>query len=197
MASQPKSLPGGFEISLRDALAGIIELGGDLDSLPALTRTFSLVRVDSFMQGEVRFFFIGHSGDFDADWSDAYPALSHRQNCGSRTLLVAEAMPAISIDKVRQAAVKYLTPSLSVKDDAIWYAYRHDMRLPALPRAAYYLVAMFILGSVVRYEPEFLEPLAKPQNELGWIINRYLALAERFFPQLKLREQTGAELYVG
>ena len=70
--------------------------------------------------------------------------------------------------------------------------------MPHLPRAAYDFVAMSILGSVVRYEPELLEPLTKPQDELGWMINRFLALAERFFLSVEAHgADGGAELYVG
>jgi len=54
----------------------------------------------------------------------------------------------------------------------------------ALPRPAYYFLATYILGNVVRYAPELLADLTDPDSHLGWTIQRFLNTAERFYPQL-------------
>jgi hypothetical protein len=58
--------------------------------------------------------------------------------------------------------------------------------MPPLPRAAYYYIALFILASTVRYEPEMLVALVNPDSPLGWMVERFLNSAERFFPHLVL-----------
>ena len=54
---------------------------------------------------------------------------------------------------------------------------------------------MFILGNIVRYEPELMLEVSQFNSEMSWFINRFLNIAERFFPQLKLSEQCGTTIY--
>jgi hypothetical protein len=52
---------------------------------------------------------------------------------------------------------------------------------------------MFILGSIVRYQPELILPVSGSDSETGWLLRRFLSQAERFYPQLKLIEQNGGQ----
>jgi hypothetical protein len=61
------------------------------------------------------------------------------------------------------------------------------------PRAAHYLVAAFILASIVRYAPEVLAPELELQT--GWFLRRFLIAADRYFPQLMLSWLMGGDIY--
>ncbi len=63
------------------------------------------------------------------------------------------------------------------------------------PRPAYYFVTLFILGSVVRYEPELMLDTVDPNSLSGWLLKRVIQGAERFFPQLMLSWLMDSDLY--
>jgi hypothetical protein len=54
---------------------------------------------------------------------------------------------------------------------------------------------MFILGSLVRYQPEIILAAAGTESELGWFLGRFIRAAERFYPQLVLSWLTGAHVF--
>jgi hypothetical protein len=76
-----------------------------------------------------------------------------------------------------------------------WYLIREVDNHSTLTRASYYYIAVFILGSIVRYEPELMLEVSYLDSEIGWFIDRFLNKAERFFPQLKICEQCKTTIY--
>lgn len=91
--------------------------------------------------------------------------------------------PEGTLEAARPIVRSALMQSLHYNElDAPWYIYRKDHSIPQWPRAAYYFAAIFILGSVARYEPELL----LGQNgihatDTGWMLSRVLDCAERSF----------------
>lgn len=71
-------------------------------------------------------------------------------------------------------------------DEPTWYVLRLKGGEQELPRAGYYFIALFILGSLVRYQPELLLSALTPGSEPEWFFTRFMQSAERFFPQLML-----------
>jgi hypothetical protein len=62
--------------------------------------------------------------------------------------------------------------------------------------ATYYHVAAFILSSAVRYQPELVLDVNKPDSGVGWLLNRFLKAAERFYPQLHLENVWRRQVYL-
>lgn len=50
-------------------------------------------------------------------------------------------------------------------------------------------------ASALTDEPEILADIVGQPSELQWILSRYLRVAERFYPQLKLMELQGRNLF--
>jgi hypothetical protein len=81
---------------------------------------------------------------------------------------------------------RVLQTDLRERQTPVWYALRVVDPELVFPREAYYMVALFILGSIVRYEPEMMLEASNPDAEVGWFLRRFLQVAERYFPQLML-----------
>jgi hypothetical protein len=185
----------GTRISLAEALGFIVELKQDVDSIPDIVRRFSTVHVD-VTSNSILLKFYGHVGDFSSTWQQAYPALAGLNLIGDRVLGVPLSVSPMSMEAAAPLIRQYLMPSLIYSEwDSSWYVFRHDQATPVLPRNAYYLIATHILGSIVRYQPELLTPITLPSADLGWFLSRFLGHAERFFPQLKMMELHGKEIY--
>jgi hypothetical protein len=86
---------------------------------------------------------------------------------------------------------------LSFGTTSLWYAIRQGPEDNLLPRAAYYLAGLFILSSMVRYQPELLVTTEVIHSQTAWLLGRFLAAAERFFPQLMYSWMMGRETYFG
>lgn len=184
----------GQAITLRSALARIVEIRDDFPRVADEPTLVDYVAVRAHMSGEVFFDFQHPDGlSFRADWAKAYPALE----------ALCDLEPEGNVLKLRQSLPEYddvanFLPSLFEADLRLrmsprWFAQRHVPQPPVLPRMGYYFVAMFVLGSIVRYEPELVREIADPDHEVSWLIGRFLNVAERFFPQLIfnwLTEQT-------
>ena len=76
-----------------------------------------------------------------------------------------------------------------------WYLVRQTDPSLVFPRPAYYFATLFILGSVVRYEPELMLDTVGPNSLSGWLFKRVIQGAERFFPQLMLSWLMDSDLY--
>lgn len=184
------------QISLSDALGFIVEFAYDYGLFDQNRVHVQPIAVQAIMQGPVRLRFLNYPADFAADWKEDFPELAEvcvaEEQC---TLLVANENLGVDYSSIAEFLDKQLLPGLTLQNHATWYALRKKNGVIRLPRAAYYYVAMFILGSAVRYEPELILPASTADSEIGWLIQRFLRLAERFFPQLKLMEQYKSQIY--
>jgi len=70
----------------------------------------------------------------------------------------------------------------------VWYLVQQIDPNIVFTRSAYYFIGMYILGSIVRYDPEMLLDITDPYSEIAWILSRFIEMAERYFPQLILIE---------
>jgi hypothetical protein len=186
----------GDEITLAEALGFIVELWTGYNSLDELTSFVQRVHIQAMMSGKVRLVFDGYRGNFADEWQSSFPDLT--EVCvweAENTLLVKNTELGKKYDDVSLFARKHFLPLLILQSGATWNKLRIDKNVLTLNRVSYYYIAMFILGSVVRYEPELMLGVNSPDSLLGWTLKRFIGLSERFFPQLKLMEFHQTELY--
>lgn len=91
-----------------------------------------------------------------------------------------------SYNKVGNLCDLYLEVDLRPKDSSYWYLIRNINSQHHWSRAAYYMCGMFILGSIVRYEPETMLLASSRDSKTGWLIKRFLAASQRYAPNLIL-----------
>ena len=184
------------EITLGQALGFIIELCHEYTKIDEVPSFIQPVVISAMMGGEVRLSFPNYLGNFAENWQNNFPDLS--EICAledNNTLFVTNKELGKDINNVSQLARDHFLQPLIIQSHATWYKFLHNKNGLNLNRIAYYYIAMFILGSVVRYEPELMLNASAPESQLGWFLKRFLTLAERFFPQLKLMEVHQSELY--
>lgn len=186
----------GEQISLSEALGFIVELAYDYGIFDKNRVYVQPILVRAIMQGPVRLQFSNPSADFAKDWKDDFPELAdvcvEDEEC---SLLVTDENLGKDYNFIAEFLNKRLLPDLTLLNHPKWYALRKNNGVIKLTRPAYYYVAMFILGSAVRYEPELILPASKADSEIGWLMRRFLKIAERFFPQLKLMEFHKSQIY--
>ncbi|TXT23295.1 MAG: Uncharacterized protein FD134_2226 [Gallionellaceae bacterium] len=184
------------QISLSDALGNIVELAYDYRLFDKTHLHIQTISVRAIMDGPVRLQLLNYPDDFATTWKAGLPELA--DVCvaeGQGLLLVTDENLGKSYDAIAEFLDKRLLPGLALQNHATWYALRRKDGVIRLTRAAYYYVAMFVLGSAVRYEPELLLSASAADSEIGWLLQRFLRLAERYFPQLKLMEHYRSQIY--
>jgi hypothetical protein len=188
----------GSEISMADALGFVPEIAFDYKQLSKDRIYISTVAVEAFIRGEVRLKFQDFEGDFSTTWKIEYPELADsceldkEANC---VLIVRDGTATKDYEAIKTYLNDHLWPNLTLSTNPIWYTFRSNNKVIKLTRSAYYYVAMFILGSVVRYRPELLLEASSATSELTWILKRFVKLADRFYPQLKLMELYNSQIY--
>jgi hypothetical protein len=185
----------GAKISLVDALGSIVELTPTFGQFDAVHTHVQTVSVRGLMTGPVRLHLLNYPRDW-ANWQSDFPELV--ESCAEESVGVL-LLNDRTIGQDYLAVCKFLSqrllPGLTLQNHPTWYAIRKGNGVLPLPRAAYYFVAMFILGSAVRYQPELLLAPSTQDSEIGWLLGRFIRRAERYFPQLKLMELHRSQLY--
>jgi hypothetical protein len=181
------SCPNGTCFTLRQIIASIPEML-DVAVLEVERPRVAQLKVAAFFDQpgiELRFHRRHVPKDFRDRWRSLLPQLDGRVELasGGPVLTVTDDIPHEDYSAIAVFCQTYLMPDLIVRDDPIWYAPLADS-LPPLDRAAYYLMGMFILSSVVRYHPDPLVAAYREGSDVAWVLERFIAKAERFFPQL-------------
>jgi hypothetical protein len=196
MESQNATLGKDAKISLAEALGFIVEFAMDYWMFDQSHVYVEPVAVEALIHGTVHLRFPRYSGDFVASWEQDFPKLADVcELADDRRLIVKDTSAGRNHEAIQEFLDERLLPSLVLRTDAMWYALRRNNAVIKLPRSAYYYVAMFILGSAVRYQPELILSVCETDSEVGWLLQKFLRLAERFFPQLKLLELYDSQIY--
>jgi len=186
-------------ISLREALTSIPELVLAQSSAVGHSRVAE-IHVVGYMEGPLRielvFGIAGVSEQYFRDnWQAMFPTLKDLAILGEAgARLKVTANIARSYTAISDFCHRNLLNDLMLRDDARWYLLRED-RVPAWDRASYYLAAMFILSSIVRYEPDGLADLVATGSDAAWMLDRFVDKADRFFPQLMYSVATSRPMY--
>jgi hypothetical protein len=89
-----------------------------------------------------------------------------------------------SLDGVASLCTQMLEINLIPSTTPTWFTVRQTNPDLVWPRAAYYFVALFILSSIVRYQPELMYQVTSTHSKWDWLLRRFMATAERFYPHL-------------
>lgn len=190
----------GTRISLKSALSKIPEICeefrssgiGQPNALPVFVetrrkaKTVRLCFHDDFVDEQA----------FRSRWTQEFPTLSRFELEEKGAILKLKQEHTVdSYEAICSLCNETLLNSLLWSDHPLWYVIRDEADKPTLPRAAYYIVAIFILGNIARYQPELLQPLVLPASGSGWFFERLLRTSERFFPQLMIRWGRKSDIY--
>ena len=186
-------ISGSTTITLSECLSRILELNSD--SILALQSEVLTINVYAYSDGRVNLnFAVQDENLFRSEWKNWFPELSGICKLASQGAIL-ELKLSQSYNKVSDFLYQNLWDNLRLIDVARWYTLPKNDKFGSWPRHSFYYIAMFILGSSVRYEPDLLLKTISPSSETGWLLNRFVAKAERFFPQLLLRDWTKQRLY--
>jgi YaaC-like Protein len=187
-------------ITLGEALLRIIETAADYISASIGQAEVFQVNVEAYQQsGRVRlhFYGTGQEDEFRNSWQEWFPklrGLCSAESTGRMLMVDVTKVNTTTREAISDFCHKVLEVNLKSYEDPSWYAIRHSKPELDLPRPALYFIGAFILSSVVRYRPESLLTLSDPDSEDGWLIERFLNAAERYFPHLLLHWVSG-EVY--
>ena len=178
------------EFTLDDALSRIIEIAHDYSSSHLFINKSFVVSVDVFaeLRGKVYLVFSDYLTNFRTTWQQEFPYLA---NCCSleasgNILRLNSDIKTNNYDAISRFCHEKLETNLIFTDSARWHIIRQVTPNKLLPRPAYYYLAIFILGSIARYEPEMMLGVTNPNSRHRWFLKRVISAAERFFPQLIL-----------
>ena len=180
----------GDSLTLRDAISRIPELANDLEVLEPTPYNVLPVTIVAHHSGKVLIDVQSRqrTGEVLTHWAAWFPRLAAEWELSGEGATVFSPVPSADTSSY-QAISALCWRSLEVNlvsEHPIWFLIVPPNANLILPRSAYYLAAMFILASAVRYEPELVLSLLGPDSTLGWLSGRFLSAAERYFPQLML-----------
>lgn len=181
----------GDSISLEECFRAIPEMQ---DTYIMLTRLqgkgrCATVHINARHSGAVdmRFYQGANQDEFETHWKAWYPGLADICHLsGPFTLALVTPIAEPSEQAIADFLHAHFLMCLSKTDTARWYVIAQEANEPNLPREMYFFVAAFILGSVVRYEPEQLMGMSGLESLEGWAIKKFVQVSERYFPQLVL-----------
>jgi hypothetical protein len=151
----------GTKISLDECLSRIIEMYGDYFTVTRKPADACPIRVNAYHSGKMLLNFnadwVGE-GHFRSHWQNEYPSLDpvcelEPEGC---VLKVKKDNEPKTSEDVQNFCRDRLESSSVLADNPTWYIVRHTNPDLVWPRPAYYFAALFILGSIVRYQPELM-----------------------------------------
>lgn len=184
-------------ITLREALANIIELGKDLQSINDISIGFTPFAINAFQDGTINISILRNYEGIEEKWKLLFPLLAQDfEYCGDNILCTHN-----DLFKNLQNVITYINKifltelnRLTTNDVSIWYLFNSDKQQP-LPRICYYHIAFFILSNIVRYEPDTLQETIIRNDEVYWLLNRLQFFGDRYYPQLIMNEICREPIY--
>lgn len=185
-----EAVPSG-PVTLGRCLREIVEMGESVANSTTLESTLVVpVEIEVWRNGDVEAKFlksvIDDSWESD-DWERAFPRLlaAYPQKIEGTVVRARLSPDERGTDFASAFCEQFFLADLRRLQRAVWYAVK-EVEGPSLPRMAPYFIAMFILSSICRYEPSRLRDELAFGSERQWLIRRFLAVADRYFPQLIL-----------
>jgi hypothetical protein len=199
LSSNDVNIQSDVSITLEEVLSRAIEIAPDYNVLVRnnLGSLVMRIHVDADMDGQTLLHFPSGFESFRTAWRTEFPSLAPccQLEAEGNVLRVTEDLPPHSYAAVCDFCSRHLDSDLQFNDEPYWFLVRQtDPRL-VFPRPTYYFVGMFILGCVVRYEPELMLEVTQPDSKLSWFLKRFVKLAERNYPQLMFRWLHNLEIY--
>jgi len=188
----------GTIISLSDAFSRIIEIHQDFISIKGNVSYVVPVNVRAIDKGPIYIDLFSPYKEFSEKWKSEFPRLKNKcvLDEDGESLIINDEIICENTESIMKYLNELLYPQLSYNSMInLWFLIREVEKKILFSRASYYYIAIFILGSIVRYEPELMLKVSQLDSELGWFVNRFIQKAERYFPQLKLSEQCKTTIY--
>ena len=181
------SLKPNLSITLSDTLSRISEICNDYSLFrgPGQESLVVPITVDAKINGNVLLIFPDSLTNFRSTWNQEFPSLTGSTLEPTGNILKIH-FQNHNYKSISIFCINKLETDLIRRDTPIWYLVRQVNPDFILPRPAYYFIALFILSSIVRYQPELMLETMNPDSQLGWLLCRLLKAAERFYPQLML-----------
>lgn len=192
----------GMRISLDDCLARIIEISEDYHTAALKPGFVCPVAIEADHSGRMSLNFhekVVEEGRFRTHWELDYPSLvpfCELESSGC-ILTVKQKMKPNTLEEVSSLCEKMLDIDLIYRMEPIWFAVRHENLDLVWPRPAYYFAALFILGNIVRYEPELMFRVTSAHSKWAWMLQRFISAAERFYPNLMLNRVYDTVVFFG
>jgi len=189
----------GQEVTLLHCLAQMQELSGEFTLLQRGHSDIAVVRVESFIQGDTKLVFNVQEcapETFRADWEKMFPwfedlcSLSHDSDF---TLVTKERFADDS--QVAQFCNKHLLSDRFTRQDPLWFDHVIRERLILAGATTPYLIMLFILSNVARYEPEKLDDVMRLPTDQAYVVNTAINNVDVLFPQSVLSVVYGRNVY--
>lgn len=186
------------KITLEECIKSCPELMDEVSTYFEGESCVSRIVINGYHNKNTRIVFLNHTDNFSEKWQEDYPNLVDTCTLVEDEVATLELSAEFSgsYEKISEWAADSLDPNLLHSSNSIWYTYRATDKPLDLPRSSFYYIGIFILSSVVRYQPELLLKDSETGSMYNWILNKFIYSAERFYPQMKLMEFTaGGQLY--
>ena len=181
----------GVQISLLDCLSRIIEISNEYSMVAGNPSCACSVWVEAWQSGKTVLHFypdeVGGEQHFRARWEVEYPGLApfcELESSGGCKLKIKADKEPNSQQDVASLCSQILEVNLIQTVQPKWFIVRQTNPDLAWPRPAYYFAALFILGNIVRYQPELMYQVTSTHSKWDWFFRRFMVAAERFFPHL-------------
>ena len=179
------------QISLLDCLSRIIEISPEYPLVAGDPSYACSVWVEASHSGKTVLHFspdeVGGEQHFHACWELEYPGLipfCELESSGGCKLKIKADKEPNSQQDVASLCSQILEVNLIQTVQPKWFIVRQTNPDLAWPRPAYYFAALFILGNIVRYQPELMYQVTSTHSKWDWFFRRFMVAAERFFPHL-------------
>jgi len=183
------------KVSLDDCLSRIVEMAENYFTIVGKPSLVSPVRVKAFHTGKTFLTFRADAVEgvehFGCHWRSEFPSLA--PHCEQELqpdeciLKVKKEKEPNDYEGVCSLCKEMLETRLIFSDsNPTWAILRQTNSDLVWPRAAYYFAALFILSSIVRYQPELIYQINSANTKSNWLLLRFMATAERFYPHLML-----------
>jgi hypothetical protein len=178
-------------ISLSDSLRSIVELSNGVANCTLIEKPYVCpVLVEIWQSGNLKVSFRREfiPNEFsEENWLSEFPEICGSLGFDPASPFVFKSQiqrDSLQSGKATEFCEKLFLSDLRALTFGRWFVLRKSSPCYYLPRLGNYLLAMFILSSVSRYEPQFLKEVVGVSTELGWLIRRFIELANRYYPQL-------------
>lgn len=193
------NLAAGTELSLLDCITQIPELKRDIRLVSASPSNIAWVEVKVPVNGHImlRYHIDECSQDgFSARWQDLLPwmrdecILSEEEPFVIRTIATGH-KPV----QVTDFCERRLMCDLHLNNNPVWFDHVQRNTQLLSGRLPAYVVMLFILSNICRYEPQLFEEAFKESSNLAYVLDTAISCSERYVPQLFVSAAYGGTVY--
>jgi len=148
-------------------------------------RLISAVKVNAYINDDTTLSFYDtglEESVFEKSWRELFPWFSDEFDYAGPYQLMKKSRLG-SIEEVVNFCRERLMRDLSFREDPFWFDLINRSDELLMPRLPAYVLGLYILSNISRYEPELYSEISEP-NDLGFAIESFILNAERALPLL-------------